>query len=96
MDGLFLFHGNGSSKFCGGVFTKKNIAEKWIAQYKLTGILTKYPVDISVYDWAIENSIMTPKRDYQFKPEYIGGFTHASQEHYHYENGKCLNCDEQD
>ncbi len=86
---VFLFHTTRSS-FCGGVFSSREIAEEWIAKHSLSGVLTKYPVDAGVYDWAIESHIFTPKKDNQFTPDFIGGFTTATQEHYHYEDGKCL------
>lgn len=89
MDHLFLFHSVGSN-FCGGVFLTREVAEKWIAKHSLSGVLTSYPVNTGVYDWAIENHIFTPKKENQFKPEFIGGFNSAAQEHYHYEDGKCL------
>jgi hypothetical protein len=89
MNYLFLFHTTRST-FCGGVFSEREIAEKWIAKYSLSGVLTKYPVDVGVYDWAIENGKFTPKKEGQFMPDFIGGFSTAGQEHYHYADGKCL------
>ena len=93
MNFLFLFHSAGKSRFCGGVFSDREIAEKWISGHALTGVLTKYPLDVGVYDWAIENSYFTPNKEHQFTAEFIGGFTTAAQEHYHYENGICQSDD---
>jgi len=63
-------------------------AEKWIKENKLSGILTCYPVDTGVYQWAIDNKRFTPKSEKHSTPEFIGGFTTASPQHYHYENGE--------
>lgn len=45
-----------------------------------------------VFDWAKENDLinMKPEKFEQKKndPIFIGGFTTASMEHYHYENGE--------
>lgn len=95
MQSIFIFNGNGSSKFSGGVFTTKKVADDWIARHSLTGILTNYPINVGVYDWAIENKLFTPRKEHEFRPEFIGGFSTASQEHYHYENGECLNGDDE-
>ncbi|HEY4289738.1 MAG TPA: hypothetical protein VGN00_21705 [Puia sp.] len=90
MEYLFLFNSAGDSKFCGGVFSTREKAEQWILRYKLSGILTKYPLDMGVYDWAIENHKFNPKKEIHFQPDFIGGFSSATQEHYHYESGNCL------
>jgi len=91
MEFVFLFNSAGKSKFCGGVFTDKAIADKWIEKYKLTGVLTKYPVDVSAYDWAVANGLFSPKKEHEMEPHFIGGFSSAAQEHYHYEDGVCQN-----
>ena len=51
-------------------------------------MLTLYPLDTGVYEWAIENDIFTPKEEHQFNPSFIQRFTSASMEHYHFENGE--------
>ena len=88
MEHIYLFNGDGGAKFCGGVFTSKEKAEEWIGKYSLSGVLTKYPVDISVYDWALETKQFLPKREEHVSPSFIGGFTSATQEHFHYEDGR--------
>ena len=81
---VWVFNGN-SGRFAGGVFLDKETAEVWIRKHDLEGVLTKYPVGVGVYDWAIENDFFTPKKDKERSPEFIAKFTTASQEHYHYE-----------
>ncbi len=71
-----------------GVFSSMILAEDWIHADKLSGLLTAYPLDIGVYDWAIKEKIFHPKKDRDFTAHFIGQFTSASQPHYHYENGK--------
>lgn len=48
-----------------GCFTDKVAAEKYIYDHQLKCILTQYPLDISVYDWVIENGFWKPKSDLQ-------------------------------
>lgn len=83
---VWIFVGTGS-RFPSGVFLGKSKAEMWILENQLSGILTKYPLDTGVYDWAIKNNVFTPKEARDKSPEFIQSFSSASQEHYHYENG---------
>lgn len=86
IESVWLFHGE-DSNFTSGVFTNRTLAESWINQYKLTGILTLYPMNKGVYDWAMEEEIFTPTKEHQHKAEFIQKFSSASQEHYHYSKG---------
>ncbi len=58
---VWVFHGAGS-RFTSGVFTSRQQAEEFIQQYQLNGILTKYPLGISVYDWAQQEGIFQPTK----------------------------------
>ena len=55
---------------------------------RLSGVLTLYPVDVGVYEWAIEAGLFSPKKPHEEEPPFIGGFTTASQPHHHYEDGR--------
>jgi len=78
--------------FPGGVFTDVSLAEAWIAKHSLTGVITAYPVDQGCFDWAIENGCtnLSPEKlaIKRIDPAFIGSFSSASQEHFHYESGK--------
>ena len=84
---VWVFNG-AESRFPSGIFLQKVTAADWIKKKKLTGILTLYPVNIGVYEWAIGNDIFIPKKENHFSPSFIQGFTSASMEHYHFENGE--------
>ena len=86
-NGIWVFNGV-RSNFPSALFYELNDAERWIQQNNLTGILTKYPVDISVYDWAINKRYFQPNNSNHLTPDFIGRFSSAYLEHYHYENGK--------
>lgn len=83
---IWVFKGE-KANFPSGVFSTKETADEWIKRNKLTGVLTKYPVNVGVYDWAIDQKLFTPKKDDHYSPLFIGKFTSASMEHYHYEDG---------
>jgi hypothetical protein len=91
MSWLWIFHGAGGG-FSSALFSDRLKAEEWIRKYSLTGTLTKMPVDISVYDWAIENGKFKPKRDSQKTGEFIQHFTCGALEHYHYAEGENKTC----
>ena len=78
------------SAFPGGIFTDKDKAERWISEHRLSGTLTLYPIDVGVYDLFISKGWFKPKRPEHSQPAFIGGFTQASQDHEHYQNGRRL------
>ncbi|MDP9864949.1 hypothetical protein J2S55_004215 [Streptosporangium brasiliense] len=50
-------------------------------------MLTEYPLDTGVYDWAIEHGHFQPRAAHQQTPSSVGRFTTAHQEHFHYTDG---------
>jgi len=87
MKEVWVFNG-AMARFPSGIFISLENAKDWIKKNRLSGALTKYPVDKGVYDWAIENDLFCPKEDKHKLPSFIGGFTCASMEHLHFENGE--------
>ncbi|WP_027188389.1 DUF7710 domain-containing protein [Desulfovibrio cuneatus] len=73
-------------QFPGGVFHSKTAAEVWIKKYNLTGTLTKYPVNIGAFDFAVEKGWYKPKEG-KYSSDFIAKFSCASMEHYHFEDG---------
>ena len=51
----------------------------------LEGILTQYPLNISVYDWSVQSNLFTPIKAHEFSGEFKQNFTCAAQPHFHYE-----------
>ncbi|KZN66412.1 hypothetical protein N473_08460 [Pseudoalteromonas luteoviolacea CPMOR-1] len=90
MKSVWVFNKN-NADFSGGVFSELELAESWIKENSLTGVLTNYPLDQGVFDWAVENDMhnIKPEKlaEKSKQPNFIGGFTTASQEHYHYQDG---------
>jgi hypothetical protein len=93
--GVWVFNAV-DSRFSGGIFTTRERGEAWIAANGVTGMLTHYPLDVGVYEWAIENGLFTPKKDKHRTKEFIAGFTTGSMEHYHYEDGTDPYADQHD
>ena len=86
MDAVWVFNGTGG-RFPAAVFASREKAEAWIAMHRLSGTLTRYPIDEPIYEWAICNGFFKPTREDQMRAAFIQRFSSASQEHFHYEDG---------
>jgi len=86
MKEVWVFNG-AEGRFPSAIFDDRADAEKWIERNALTGVLTKYPVGISVYEWAIENGQFRVKNENEKSSAFIQKFSSAAQEHIHFENG---------
>lgn len=84
---MYIFIGEGA-QIPSGVFTLLEKAEQWIRTYSLSGVLSKYPVDTGLYDWAIYEDFFIVKNDYQKESKFIQRFTCASMDHVHFEKGE--------
>lgn len=88
---VWVFSGAGA-KFPAGVFTTKERAGLWIARYRLTGVLTSYPLDEGTFDWAVANEhFRVDNERARLKasdPLYVGSFSSAAQAHHHYSDGQ--------
>lgn len=84
---IWVFKGD-AGIFPSGVFSSREKAECWIAARGLSGCLTNYPLDIGVYEWAIEQGVFKPKREDQTTAAFIQRFSSAYLEHYHYHDGQ--------
>lgn len=78
---------NGENAIPAAVFTSRRLAEAWIAENGLTGMLTRYPLNESLYDWTIRLEYFKPKREDQTTSRFKGQFTSAYTDHHHYEDG---------
>ncbi len=83
---LWAFQGVGSD-CTNGIFTSKELAIKYIKEYSLSGILIKLPLDVSIYQWAIDMGYFNPTKDYMKSSQFIQRFNSAYLEHYHFHNG---------
>jgi hypothetical protein len=83
---VWILNGD-QSTFPSGVFTRRELAVEWIQNHRLSGVLTEYPVDEGVYEWAISRGLFKPKKENQTTSAFIARFSSASQDHYHFENG---------
>ena len=84
---IWVFNGE-NGRFPSGVFSDVEIAKQWIEKHQLSGILTRYPLDTGVYDWAVKNDHFKITKDKHKTPLFIGLFSSAHQEHIHFESGK--------
>lgn len=84
---VWIFNG-GKGRFAGGVFSSALTAEHWIQTNQLTGVLTRYPLDVGSFDWAKQQGLVSDKLLERADSDFIGSFSSASFEHFHYENGE--------
>jgi hypothetical protein len=82
----WIFVGEGAT-LPSGVFSMKQLAHDWIAQHGLSGLLTAYPIDDGLIEWATEKGFFKPKDPSHSSAKFVQRFTSAYLEHYHYENG---------
>ncbi|MGL6225193.1 MAG: DUF7710 domain-containing protein [Thermoguttaceae bacterium] len=82
-DGVWIITGGGT--FPCGCFSSLEKAEDWIRSNKVTCTVTKYPLNQSLYDYAISEGYFVPKKEYQLLSKFKAKFSCASAEHYHYQ-----------
>ncbi|MBQ9372294.1 MAG: hypothetical protein IJU03_08890 [Thermoguttaceae bacterium] len=83
---IWVFDGIGG-RFPSAVFSTRELAEAYIKKYQVSGTLTRYPIDIPVYEYVIEKGWWKPSRDYQSTSRFIQSFSSAYLEHFHYARG---------
>ena len=84
---VWLFNGE-ASHFPSAVFLSFTRALNWIERYSLTGTLTQYPLDKSVFDWAVENEFYQPNSTrVKCGPKTVANFSSAYLEHFHFKDG---------
>lgn len=84
---VWLFNGE-TSHFPSAVFLSFTRALNWIERYSLTGTLTRYPLDKSVFDWAVENDFYQPNSTCRkCGPKTVANFSSAYLEHFHFKDG---------
>jgi len=87
---IWIFIGNGAV-FPSGAFTDRKVAEQWIRNNRLSGMLSAMPVNQSLFEWGCENNAFSMKPDkFELKkddPKFIADCTIASLEHDHYIDG---------
>lgn len=82
---VWVFNGSRAA-FPAAVFANLVHARSWIAKHRLTGVLTAYPLDEGVYDWATDQGFFPSNKPVD--AAFVGSFTSANQEHYHSLDGK--------
>src|SRR5436190_4561121 len=85
-DYAWVFLGEGA-QHPSGVFTRLEIAEDWIQRHELSGLLTAYPINTGVWEWAVDHEYFVPKGPKHESSAFVGRFSSASMDHHHYEHG---------
>jgi hypothetical protein len=89
---VWVFVGENASFPC-AVFSILKTALNEINNYRLSGILTEFPLNTTTYQWAILAGYFNPKKEYQLSSKFVQQFTSASMRHYHFTDGVCNEID---
>lgn len=85
---VWVFNGNGA-QFPSGVFSTLERAEAWIAQHRLSGVLTAFPIDEGAFHWALRVGAVTGRaRERASDSSFVGSFSSALQDHHHFVDGQ--------
>jgi hypothetical protein len=85
---VFNGHTKRGANFPSAVFRTIDHAEEWIQKNAISGLLTRYPIDMGVYEWAILEGFFKPEGADQISPSFIETFSFSGQEQYSYQNGQ--------
>ena len=75
------------SSVLGLVATTASVSRAVLAGSRADGLLTGYPLDQSVYDWAVQSGRFRVRNDRQREPKFQATFTSAQLPHAHFEKG---------
>lgn len=75
-------------QFPSAVFSDREKAELWITKYQLSGTLTEYPLNLSVYEWEIQEGYLSSEEECD--ADTIQNYETGRLEHFHYEKGILL------
>ena len=80
---VYVFHGDGA-RFAAAVYSTVEDAKADIGSNRMSGILTAYPLDQTVYAHVVKEGLFEGKDDPE--PRYIQRFTSAYMGHLHFVN----------
>lgn len=83
---VWVFVGD-TARLPSAVFSTLERAQAWIARHRISGLVTQYPLDVPVIDWAVAQGVYSPKPGDEHDTWKIQTFTSAAQRHYHYVDG---------
>lgn len=86
VESVWLFLGDGA-RFPAAVFADEDDARRWIRSQRVSGILTEYPIGISVLEWATAKDFVDGAASKFSNPKVVQRFSSANQKHSHYVDG---------
>ena len=81
---VYIFHGD-NARFTTSVYASLEQADVDIKSKQMSGMLTIYPLNETVYDYCVREKLYVKKEN--ISSQFIQGFTSAYLEHYHYKDG---------
>ncbi|AXY56769.1 hypothetical protein CDG60_09450 [Acinetobacter chinensis] len=86
---IFIFKAENAA-LTSAVFSSFESMCDWIQKYYLSGMVIEYPLDVSSYDWAVENGYFARKSPIDSAPIFIASFVSAYQKQWHFKHGEIL------
>lgn len=86
---VFLFQADNAT-YTSAVFSSYKLAQTWVYENSLSGVIMEYPLDISSYDWSISKNYFKVKSAIDKSPIFIGSFVSAYQLQWHFKHGKFI------
>ena len=87
---VFLFQAENAT-YTSAVFSSYKLAQTWVHENSLSGVIMEYPLDISSYDWSISKNYFKVKSPIDQSPVFIGSFVSTYQLQWHFQHGKFIN-----
>ena len=84
---VYIFHGT-NAQFAASVYSSFELAELDIKLKKMSGLLSIYPLNETIYDYCVRKELFDAKD--KTTGAFIQNFTSAYLEHHHYKHGNRL------
>ncbi|WP_089605142.1 DUF7710 domain-containing protein [Acinetobacter piscicola] len=86
---VFLFQAENAS-YTSAVFSSYKLAQTWVYENGLSGVIMEYPLDVSSYDWSISKNYFKVKSPIDKSPVFIGSFVSTYQLQWHFQHGRFI------
>lgn len=86
---VFLFQAENAT-YTSAVFSAYKLAQTWVYENALSGVIMEYPLDISSYDWSVAKNYFKVKSPIDKSPVFIGSFVSAYQLQWRFKHGKFI------
>lgn len=87
MQTVWIFSGD-DARHPAGVFESKEDGLTWARAFRVSGLLTEYPVGGGCYDIAVSEGHFRPSKPHHGSPEHVSTFSPGWTDHIHLVRGE--------